>query len=263
MPDEGACTAILIHGAWQGSWVWDRFTPYLAAAAIPFVAVDLPGNGQDGRAPQDVRYQDYLDQLDHVITSQNGPVVMVGHSGGGIFASIGAERHAERVKGVVYVAGMLLPGGVSYGELLRKSMGETQAGQIGVVPHLRWSADGAVSWVDPEAAQRIFLSDCPALLAKQLACRLTGQPEAGRRIAPYTTPQRFGRIPRLYVEAEGDRSIPLSMQRRMQDLAPGTHRETLTTGHVPQASRPDLLAEAVIPFILAASVSQPQFEYAS
>jgi len=264
MPEDGACATILIHGAWQGSWAWDLLKPYLDAAGIRALAVDLPGNGRDGRAPEQIRLQDYLDYLDLLITSQPGPVALAGHSGGGIFASLAAERHAERVERLVYVAGMMLPNGMGYADLLGETLGAEALATTGIVPHLRWSPDRAVSWVEPDAARTVFFSDCPAPLAEQLAVRLTGQPEAGRAVRPHLTPQRFGRIPRLYIEALNDRSIPLAMQRRMQELSPGAQRISLPTGHVPQASRPDLLADAMVPFLTGPlPAPQPLFGHAS
>ena len=52
---------ILIHGAWQGSWVWARFTPYLEAAGLAAHAVDLPGNGVDGTDP--ARSEEHTSEL--------------------------------------------------------------------------------------------------------------------------------------------------------------------------------------------------------
>jgi pimeloyl-ACP methyl ester carboxylesterase len=55
---------ILIHGAWQGSWVWDRIIPTLArSAGITSVAIDLPGNGTDGTKAADVSLDLYVDPL--------------------------------------------------------------------------------------------------------------------------------------------------------------------------------------------------------
>lgn len=33
---------VLVHGAWHGSWCWERVTPYLDAANIEWAAPDLP-----------------------------------------------------------------------------------------------------------------------------------------------------------------------------------------------------------------------------
>ena len=38
---------LLVHGAWQGRWVWDAFLPHLAQAVFHCTAIDLPGNGSD------------------------------------------------------------------------------------------------------------------------------------------------------------------------------------------------------------------------
>jgi pimeloyl-ACP methyl ester carboxylesterase len=63
------------------------------------------------------------------------------------------------------------------------------------------------------------------------------------------TPERFGRIPRLYVEALQDRSVTPATQRLMQRLSPGARVVSLPTAHAPQFSAPDRLAEAIIPFL--------------
>ena len=63
------------------------------------------------------------------------------------------------------------------------------------------------------------------------------------------TAERYGRIPRLYIETLDDRSVILPVQRAMQVLAPGASVVSLPTGHAPQLSAPARLAEAIIPFL--------------
>ena len=41
----------------------------------------------------------------------------------------------------------------------------------------------------------------------QACARLSPQPEGGRAVSPRLTPERFGTVPRLYVEAKNDRSV--------------------------------------------------------
>jgi pimeloyl-ACP methyl ester carboxylesterase len=36
-------TYVLIHGAWHGSWCWDKVVPLLQQAGHQVVAPDLPG----------------------------------------------------------------------------------------------------------------------------------------------------------------------------------------------------------------------------
>jgi len=45
-------TFFLIHGAWQGAWVWQKLTPLIEAAGHAAVAVDLPGDGHDDTPPK-------------------------------------------------------------------------------------------------------------------------------------------------------------------------------------------------------------------
>ena len=109
----------------------------------------------------------------------------------------------------------------------------------GVAPHLEWSTDGLTSRVPPAAARTYFFHDCSEADAAAAARRLTPQPEGGRAVRPRVTAERFGRVPRLYVEATGDRAVIPACQRRMQELLPGAAVATLATGHAPHLSAPD------------------------
>ena len=191
----------------------------------------------------------YLGHLERLLADIRRPVSLVAHSGGGLIATALAERHAEQVARIVFVAGMMLPSGVSFGDVQAEIDGPG-AMPSGVTGELAWSADRRVTTVPRAAATAILFSDCPPDLAAAAAGRLTPQGEGGRAIRVTTTPERFGRIPRLYIEATEDRSVLIDVQRRMQQLVPGATVISLPTGHAPQVSAPYLLAEAVLPFLL-------------
>ncbi|WP_216365292.1 hypothetical protein [Pectobacterium odoriferum] len=38
---------LLVHGAWQGAWVWNKIQPKLKAEGNTVKAIDLPGSGDD------------------------------------------------------------------------------------------------------------------------------------------------------------------------------------------------------------------------
>lgn len=248
--------AVLIHGAWQGSWAWDHLVPLLEAAGIPTLAVDLPGNGSDGTDDSEITLDAYLAFFDRLLESLPGTVSLVGHSGGGLVATAVAEAFRERVSRIAYVAGMMLPPGLSFAALQAEM--ESEVGPApGISGELVWSADRRVSTVPRAAAKAIFFSDCTDDLASLAADRLTPQPEGARAISVATTPDRFGTLPRLYVEATEDRSVLLPLQRRMQALVPGARVVSLPTGHAPQLSAPDLLAQALIPFLQGPAIPDP------
>ncbi|PHP65361.1 alkyl salicylate esterase [Zhengella mangrovi] len=239
---------ILIHGAWQGSWVWSRLLPRLEAAGLTAAAVDLPGNGADGTDPERASLSLYLDHLDGVLAKLGGRASLVGHSGGGIVATAFAERHPDAVSRVAYLAGMMLPSGMTFGDLLRRERA-MERGLLGIGPFLEWPRPGLVSAVPARAGADIFLNDIASDEALDLAGRLTPQGENGRALAAWWTAERFGRIPRLYVECRRDLSVTPEMQRRMQDLVPGAMRVALDAGHAPHVSQPGKLAAVLIPWL--------------
>jgi pimeloyl-ACP methyl ester carboxylesterase len=209
---------ILIHGAWAGSWVWDRLTPFLTQAGLTCHAIDLPGNGSDGIDPATVSFESYLDKLQRVIGKLDRPVSLVAHSGGGNSATAFAERWPESVSRIVYIAGMMLPDGTSFIDVVAK-VKESHPKAAGIDPHTVWSADRKVTRVPPEAAIAHFFQDCDPADARAAANRLTPQGEGGRAVTVHTTASRFGSIPRLYVEALFDKSVVLPVQRLMQRVA--------------------------------------------
>lgn len=250
MPPREAASAILVHGAWQGSWVWSRLLPLLKEAGIDALAVDLPGNGTDATPLHAVTLDLYVAHVASVARSLEGPVALVGHSGGGIVATAAAEALAGKVDRVAFVAGMMLPPGMRFADLLRQEHA-AERGLAGIGPHLVWAADGLSTTVPPEAAADIFLGGLPREQAIAAAASLTPQARGGRDIAAAWTAQRFGSLPRLYVECLRDRSVAIALQRRMQDMVPGAARVSLDTDHAPQVSAPHQLAAALAPFLRA------------
>ena len=246
---------ILIHGAWQGSWAWARFAPCLEAAGFMTHAVDLPGNGADGSDPATVTFEACLQHVHETVDVLDRPVSLIGHSGGGLLITAFAERWPASVSRLVYIAGMMLPGGESFEEIVKLVITEHPQA-AGIWPHLVWSKDGRTSRVPAEAAVSFFLQDCPEEDAAAAAARLTPQGEGGRAVTTPATAGRYGRIPRLYVEALQDRSVILPVQRAMQARAPGALVVSMPTGHAPQFSAPAGLARAIMPFLAASLLAK-------
>ncbi len=221
-----------------------------AEAGIQAEAIDLPGNGTDSTPPADVTLDRYVESVGRLIKTGRGPVHLVGHSGGGVIASEVAERFRSDVRSVVYVAGIMLPDGGRFGDIVGPLATEDPAA-AGIRPHLVWSNDGTVSTVPANAARDIFYHDCTPDDAHEASARLSPQPEGGRAISPRLTSEKFGTLPRLYVETRQDRSVVLAAQRRMQALVPGAEIVRLDSGHAPQLSMPRKLADCIIPWLVS------------
>src|SRR5690348_7432805 len=74
---------VLIHGSWHGGWCWERVTPLLRAAGHRVIAPDLPGHGHDA-PPVERAYERYVPFVCGLLDAQPEPVVLVGHSSGGM-----------------------------------------------------------------------------------------------------------------------------------------------------------------------------------
>ena len=107
-------TFVLIHGAHHGSWCWKMVTPLLEKAGYNVIAPDLPGHGENKKkAIEEITLNDYLDCIFEVLDRQPEPVILVGHSMGGLVISQVAEYRPNKIKKLVYLCAVLLKNGES------------------------------------------------------------------------------------------------------------------------------------------------------
>lgn len=236
---------ILIHGAWQGGWVWDAVVPALQAAGRTPHPVDLPGSAPD-ISDTDRAAVTFADQVEHLVDLTDGlegDIAVVGHSGGGMAASSLAEARPDRIAGIVYVAGMMLPPGVKYPELAGRVKAE-DPGADGIWPFLEHR--NGLTIVPPDAAVEVFLQDADPEAARAVAERLTPMSNAARDVTVETTADRFGTVPRAYITALHDRSLVPAVQRLMQTEMPGAVPFEIDTGHAPMVADPDALTAMIL-----------------
>jgi pimeloyl-ACP methyl ester carboxylesterase len=241
-------TFVLVHGAWQGAWAWETIVPRLEAAGHGAIAVDLPGNGHDETPPAGVDVDLYARHIASIIDGITGPVVLVGHSMGGTAVAQACEQRPERIALAIYLAAFLLPDGMSvmmfYEQYLEPWM-------RGATTRVSRSADGLLSSIDPASAVEVFYHQADPAVAAAAAYRLTPQPEGGRSSKLSLSPQRFGQVRRVYIEATQDRSVHLPLQRRMQELTPCRAVLRLDTDHAPQLSAPAALTSMLLEAVVA------------
>lgn len=104
-------TIVLIHGAFQGSWVWDKVTPTLEKLGNTLYCPHLPNLG----AEEDARY------IVDLIDEQNlCDIVLIGHSYGGIVISEVANQRASKIKKLIFLDTPLIEKGQSLLDVLGK-----------------------------------------------------------------------------------------------------------------------------------------------
>lgn len=228
-------TFLMIHGAWHGGWCFSALRESLQADRHVLLAPDLPGMGT-GHATLD----QWADFVATVASSQPEPVILCGHSRGGIVISEAAQRAPEAVAALVYIAAFLLPSGRSFLDEVR-SVPRSPDFAAG----LSVSDDGTSLSIAPDAAKKTFYQLTPPEIADEACSKLVAEP-----LAPSLTPlnlsnPRYGSIARHYIECTEDRAVLLAQQRAMQAAMPCQQVITLTSDHSPFASRPAELAAAL------------------
>jgi pimeloyl-ACP methyl ester carboxylesterase len=232
-------TFLLIHGAWHGAWCWHKIVPLLEAAGARVLAPDLPSMGDDLTPPGAITLDTWARFVADLAAREPEPVVLVAHSRGGIVASQAAELVPQNIRRLVYVAAYLLP---SRTTLAAEARRDAQS----LVPPNMLPGSGSTCTVRPSVVRDAFYGKCSDEDAASADARLSPEPLRPLVTPLDLTPERFGRVPRTYVETTFDRAITLAAQRRMQAALPCESVFTLETDHSPFLSQPDALARILI-----------------
>jgi pimeloyl-ACP methyl ester carboxylesterase len=91
---------ILIPGFWLDSSAWDDIVPAVRAAGHEPKPITLPGLVP---ADPEVGLRDQVEYVIGLVDAAAGPVVLVGHSGGGAVAHAVVDARPDRVAKVIYV----------------------------------------------------------------------------------------------------------------------------------------------------------------
>lgn len=100
--------------------------------------------------------------------------------------------------------------------------------------------------IKPEFISEAFYQGCKEEDIAFARSRLVDQPMAPLLTAVETTPERWGRIPRYYIECVRDKAITLGNQREMQRHSPCRETFTIDTNHSPFLSEPEKLADILV-----------------
>jgi pimeloyl-ACP methyl ester carboxylesterase len=219
---------IFVHGACvcDAQWWWSKMVAPLGDLGIATAAVALPSCGETGAELGDL-YAD-VDACKSVIAQAEGPIVLCGHSYGGmVVTEAGAD---ERVSQLLYLTSVMA------------DVGDSQAGLLGSepAPWLDPADDGTIG-VHPELIRELFLQDCEQAVTEQALARLTRQ-----SLTPFTQAPReiaWRQKPSTYLICTKDLATPTEVQR--QRIRPGTRSVEFEAGHHPFLSRPEAFAQTI------------------
>lgn len=223
-------TVGLVHGAWHGSWCWDRLAPELEAHGHRVVAVDLPA---DDASAGLTRYA----ELTAEALGDADDAVLVGHSLGG--SAIPLVAALRPVAHLVFLCALIPEPGKSATDRYR----EESVFVPGFAGNTETREDGASYWTDAEAATRCLFHDCTAEDAAWAFARFRPQ-----SAAPRSESWPLGELPdieRTSIVCRDEQCISPEWSRRMSREQLGVEPVELDGGHSPFLSRPRELAEVI------------------
>ena len=232
-------TIVLVHGAFHSASSWDRVLAELVPLGLRARAIDLPGRGT--RATQAGGLRANVAALHEEIEAAAGPVVLCGHSMGGLVITAGGDHPS--VQHLVYVAALMPAPGERQSEFqveVAQQGSRVVSGMIAEPTQLRF---------DPAVAVEAFYHDCTEadaawaveqLVPEPLDWALTGDPavlDENDRCAFAA----WEKVTSTYVVCTDDQAFPVGLQRRLAMRA--STAVDLAAGHSPFITMPAAVAE--------------------
>lgn len=273
---------LLVHGAWHGAWCFSKLVPYLERAGHVVTARDLPGHGGRARYPNTFRHRtpdeeafaiesspiaavtladyvsDVMQALDALVGSGNQPVILLGHSMGGIPVTAVGEAAPEKVLKLVYLTAYMPASGVP--AIAYSRAPEAQGGKMGAAMKADPARVGALR-INPRSMDPAYMANLKRAFADDVCedewavARNLLSPDAPAlpfATAIETTRSRWGSIPRAYIKCRGDLAImPRTQEKfieRADEFTPQNKTEVyeLDSSHSPFFSQPEKLAAILL-----------------
>ena len=224
---------ILIPGFWLDASSWDKVSPALVEAGHRVRPLTLPGLESVDADRAGIRLRDHVDAVVDVVDEADGPVVLVGHSGGGAIAHAAADSRPKQVARVVYVDAGPLGDGQTINDELPVVDGE--------IPLPDWSEFGEED-----------LRDLGDELREAFRARAIPEPAAVASDAQALADDRRYDVPATIIACEfSSRQLREWIEQGhpyVAELAAMRDVEyvDLPTGHWPQFTKPKELAQAIL-----------------
>jgi pimeloyl-ACP methyl ester carboxylesterase len=222
-------TIVLVHGGWADASSWDKVARRLQDHGYAVIAPANPLRG----GQSDSGY------LSSVLATISGPIVLVGHSYGGVVIT-NAGTGNPNVKALVYVAAFAPDEGETVGQLLAMNPGSEAA-----PPNLTFRPypGGVDVYITPSAFHSVFCADLPARTATVMAA--SQRPIDAAALGEPSSEPAWKTIPSWYLVASNDHAIPPATERFMAKRAGATTVE-IASSHVAMISHPKAVTDLIL-----------------
>jgi pimeloyl-ACP methyl ester carboxylesterase len=229
---------VLVHGAFAESASWNGVIGQLQASAIRVAAAANPLRS----LPGDAAY------LRDVLAGISAPVVLVGHSYGGMVITEAAAGR-DQVAALVYVNAFAPETGESAFELSGKFPGSTLAEALTAYPV---TSGGNELCIRVDAFHHQFAADVPCVQAAVMSATQRPVTQIALTEGLPTDAPAWKTIPSWFVFSDQDLNIPVALHRFMANRAGAKGiREVPGASHALSVSRPDAVTASILEAVRA------------
>ena len=228
---RGVRNIVLVHGAWADGSSWSRVIPILEAQGYHVVAAQLPLTSlQD----DDAATQRAIARLTALYP---GPVLLVGHSYGGVVIG-DTPGNDPNVAGLVYVAAFAPDSGESALSLLGTLKTESP-----ITPFLLRDQAQQFVTISAQGVAVAFAQDLSKTEQAQLTATQGSTSVADLLATPTVTPA-WRTKPTWFIVAAQDKAITAGLEESMAERI-GATTITLPTCHLAMLQEPQRVAEFI------------------
>jgi pimeloyl-ACP methyl ester carboxylesterase len=216
-------TYVLVHGAWQASWVWEAVRNDLLKNGNKVIVVELPGHGNDNTPAQSLSLDIYRDKVIEAISKADGKVILVGHSMGGMVITAVAEKVPGKISKLVYIGAFLPASGQALTDLAHLTID-----------------------VKRDSLDWLFINDGTAVEKEMVLTHYRAEPAIPFTNKVELTKEGFGAVEKLYIKTTQDNVISPGLQDRMIAAAGIKTVYEINTSHSPFLSQPKTVSDLLI-----------------
>lgn len=238
---DAPLTVVLVHGAFADASGWTGVIQRLQAAGVTAVAPANPLRSVSG----DAAY------IASVVNQIPGPVLLVGHSYGGMVISA-ASTQADNVVGLVYVAAFIPEEGESVQSLADQATDSVLGPALrpATFPTEEGPDAGVELYIDQALFHEAFCADVPADVAAVMA--VSQRPGGTLGFGEPVGAVGWKTLPTWAVVATGDLTIGVTGERLMAQRA-GAEILEIDASHAVMVSQPEAVADFILTAVAAVS----------
>ncbi|WGL60594.1 alpha/beta fold hydrolase [Pigmentibacter sp. JX0631] len=231
-------TVVLVHSAFTGAWAMDSVASELRKSGFHVVLPELPAHGNYKMLPKDVTFDNYVNVVLQELDKQEGKVILLGHSFAGTIISEVAEKRTDKVQTLVYLSAALLPNGISFLDKVKDS--NSLLTNNLVIDNDNGSVAIKEGLINSVYAQEIPKDEFTAIEEKMVV-----EPIEPLSHKINISKEKFGTIPKYYIQTLRDNAIPQKLQREMYTETEVKQVFTITSGHAPNLTNPVKVADII------------------